>query len=133
MKGAPRRYQQVMTRLTVQERRFGLAMLIMGGLMFASGLALTGLGGGDLALGGPGRIGVGLCALMAGIEPRRNRPLALPLIGALLGGAILSMLGGWPRSHVIADGGLAVAIVVLMESARSSVNGSLIRGGPPLA
>jgi hypothetical protein len=108
-------------------------MFIIGGLMVVGGLILTAAGGGDLALSGPGRLGVGLCAMMAGVEPRRSRPLALPLIAALLAGAAVSALSGLPRSHVVADGGLAVAVLVLMESARSSVNGSLLRGGPPLA
>jgi len=122
-----------MTRLTRPERRFGFAMFIIGGLMVAGGLALTALGGGDLALSGPGRLGVGLCAMMAALDPRRNRPLALPLTVALLAGAVVSAVEGMPRSHVVADGGLGVAVLLLMESARASVNGSLLRGGPPLA
>ena len=122
-----------MTRLTPQERRFGLAMLIIGGLMAVGGLVLTALGGGELALGGPGRLGMGLCALLAGIEPRRNRPLAIPLIAAPMAGAVVSIMGAWPPMHVLADGGLALACLTLMESARASVNGSLLRGGPPLA
>ncbi|MFT5684089.1 MAG: hypothetical protein ACI8RZ_005030 [Myxococcota bacterium] len=108
-------------------------MFIIGGLMVVGGLVLTVLGGGDLALSGPGRMGVGLCAMLAGIEPRRNRPLALPLFIALVAGAVVSLIEGLPRSHIIADGGLAITVLVLMETARSSVNGSLFRGGPPLA
>ena len=122
-----------MTRLTSQERRFGYAMFLIGALMVLGGLVLTVLGGGHLALSGPGRLGVGVCALLAGLEPRRNRPLAIPLIAALLAGALVSLIGGWPAGHVIADAGLATAAFFLMESARGSVNGSLLRGGPPLA
>ena len=108
-------------------------MFIIGGLMVAGGFVLTALGGGDLALGGPGRLGIGLCAMLAGIEPRRNRPLALPLIAGLAAGAAVTALGQGSRAHLLADGGLAMASLLLMESARSSVNGSLFRGGPPLS
>ena len=108
-------------------------MILIGGLMAVGGLVLTALGGGDLALGGPGRLGVGICALLAGIDPRRSRPLAIPLIAALMAGAAVSILGAFPPSHALADGGLALATLALMESARASVNGSLLRGGPPLA
>lgn len=152
-----------MTRLSRWERRFGWFMLGSGliyavvGLFFAffpgTGRLLAGLPG--VALGLPEgdalpaslwhplavsmMLTIATCALLAGIDPRRNRPYALPVIvskatstftalGLVLAGqAQASALG-----VVVTDLPILVATAALYAAATRSVNGSWLRGGPPL-
>ena len=75
------------------------------------------------ALGGPGAgwLGGSVCALLAGIDPRRHRHFSLP-VGVILlampldGGSLLS-------------GALGALCLALMERARRSVRGAVLRGG----
>ncbi|MEL6344018.1 MAG: hypothetical protein AAFV53_12940 [Myxococcota bacterium] len=120
-----------MTRQTLAERRFGAVMLILGlsGLVLGMGLMVSGDTG--WALGGPGRLAVGGCALMAGIEPRRHRPYALPAAIGLTAAALFSVGQGW-WTQCVGDGLAAALCWVTIWQAKASINGAWLRGGPPI-
>ena len=85
----------------------------------------------------PGWGATGLCAAMVAIDPRQNRPFALPIIGGRAGCwlLLLHLLGrDGPDLMVI---GLAVvetpvwlATTALFYGSVRAVNGSWLRGGP---
>jgi len=99
------------------------------------------------------------CALLAGADPRRNRPFVLPVLAAETGCALLAscqlllMPGGvlrpfteqetFTRGALVATppfdlpllalcAPLALATFLLLRAAVRSVNGSWLRAGPPL-
>ena len=95
----------------------------------AGGLAVAGFGA-DLGAAGPGMlIGLGCAGLIGGVEPRRHRPLAWPMVAALLG---LGVGGGVRGEWVLAGLGLTIGLgmLALLVAAVRSVNGSWLRGGP---
>ncbi|MFT4975692.1 MAG: hypothetical protein ACI8S6_001579 [Myxococcota bacterium] len=119
-----------MTRQTPAERRLGAAMLIiaLASVVAASILILTGA---DAVLGGPGRLAVAACALMVGIEPRRHRPYSLPIILASVTACVLAA-GDSAWGAAVWDGVVGFGGIWLSESARRSVSGAVLRGGPPI-
>lgn len=119
-----------MTRQTPAERRLGAVMLLIAAASLAAALSLI-LTGSAAALGGPGRLAVASCALMAGIEPRRHRPYTLPVVLASIAGAVLSAgEGAW--GLMLLDGLVGFGGLWLSEAARRSVRGAVLRGGPPI-
>src|SRR5688500_4402061 len=103
-------------------------MLLLGAASLALGAA--GCLGADVgALGGPGRRAVAGCALLAGLEPRRNRPFALPIALAGLGGTLAAALAGDAAAAGI-EAAATAATAGLLAAARASVNGPWLRGGP---
>lgn len=119
-----------MTRQTSSERRLGGAMLLLSAASLVAAVALILTGGGP-ALGGPGRLAVAACAFLAGIAPRRHRPYALPIVLAAVSAAALEAgAGAW--GWALLDGVTGLGGLWLSEAARRSVNGAVLRGGPPI-
>lgn len=120
-----------MTRQTLPERRFGALMLLLGAALTIAGAILCVRGSADVVLGGPGRLAIGGCALMAGIEPRRHRPYALPALLGLTAASLVALAAGrWQQA--IFDGTASVLVLVTIWQAKASVNGAWLRGGPPI-
>ncbi len=146
------------SRLSPAERRLGFFSLACSLLFFAAALlalvapnlaaSLLGLGGsGALVPAAPllepnsralwvgANMGMAVCALMAGLDPRGNRPFLLPVM-AIQGGAVLEALadllrwGDWGAvTGVMAwMGPLLVVTAFLTWRALKSVNGSLFHG-----
>jgi hypothetical protein len=87
--------------------------------------------GADLGTAGPGvLLAVGVGGVLGGVEPRRHRPMAWPVVAALVG---LGVGGGFEGEWVVCGLSLAVGLglLALLVSAVRSVNGSWFRGGPP--
>lgn len=82
---------------------------------------------------------ISCCAAMAGIDPRRNRPFVLPLIVSKLASTAVAI--GWLLTGhglastlgvVATDLPIAGVTIAMYAAAVRSVNGSWLRGDPPL-
>ena len=152
-----------MERLTDAERRFGWFMLICGVVYLLGGIGfwllpafnqaiaevITGFAGLGTsgALPAPMWLPLGIsmmwtiaaCALIAGVDPRRNRVFAIPVIvskGVSTAAAAWFVIRGVGQASalavVITDLPLLIATLWLYRAAMCSVGGRWLVAGPPI-
>lgn len=104
----------------------------MGGVALASALTPIGLWLGGLAGTSWIPLGLGLAssAGLAGLDPRRHRPFAIPVLVGLLA-AVAVLLPTDPLAAGLPGVGFLVVALAFVSALRS-VNGSALRGGPPV-
>lgn len=122
-----------LNRLTKAERALGAALLAIGSAGCVAGLLAVAGYGADLGTAGPGvLLAVGVGGMLGGVEPRRHRPMAWPVVAALLGLGVGGVLREeWAVGALSSAAG--VGVLVLLVFAVRSVNGAWFRGGPPSA